>query len=104
MADAVVLCTDNEPFGRSMIEALAMGVPVVLPGRGGHLEVIRHGENGLLTMRGQRGAGEGIDPPFLGARPGGTAGHERPPNRRQLDIQTHVQKVCQIYSELLTLK
>jgi len=105
MADAVVLCTDNEPFGRSMIEALAMGVPVVLPGRGGHLEVIRHGENGLLYNAGDSAA-LAKELIRLFSEPGlaerlATNGLQ---TARQLDIQTHVQKVCQIYSELLTLK
>lgn len=38
----------HEPFGRSLIEAMACGKPVIATRVGGISEVISHGENGLL--------------------------------------------------------
>ncbi len=38
----------QEPFGMVMVEAMAMGVPVVAMNRGAVPEVVRHGETGLI--------------------------------------------------------
>jgi glycosyltransferase involved in cell wall biosynthesis len=38
----------EEPFGRSVVEAMAMGVPVAATSVGGTAEIVRHGEDGLL--------------------------------------------------------
>ncbi|HEY4612737.1 MAG TPA: glycosyltransferase family 4 protein, partial [Bacteroidota bacterium] len=41
--------SENEPFGRVVIEAMACGVPVVAADSGGIPEIITHGEDGLLV-------------------------------------------------------
>jgi glycosyltransferase involved in cell wall biosynthesis len=46
--DVVLVPSTEEPFGRSVIEALAMGVPVVATNNGGPAEVIRPGMDGVL--------------------------------------------------------
>jgi glycosyltransferase involved in cell wall biosynthesis len=46
--DVVLVPSTEEPFGRSVIEALAMGVPVVATNNGGPAEVIRPGIDGVL--------------------------------------------------------
>ena len=38
-----------EPFGLSMIEAMACGVPVIARGRGSVPEVVKHGETGFIV-------------------------------------------------------
>ncbi|MCI0388246.1 MAG: glycosyltransferase family 4 protein, partial [Acidobacteria bacterium] len=48
MSDALVLCTLEEPFGRCIIEALAMGLPVVVPNTCGPAEIICDQEDGIL--------------------------------------------------------
>jgi glycosyltransferase involved in cell wall biosynthesis len=37
-----------EPFGRSVVEAMAMGVPTVATNQGGPAEIIQDGRDGLL--------------------------------------------------------
>ena len=47
--DALVLPSVRpEPFGRVILEAWAAGKPVVASAHGGPLEIIQHGQNGLL--------------------------------------------------------
>ena len=47
--DVVVHASDNEPFGIVVIEAMALGKPLVAGSRGGPSEVITDGLNGLLA-------------------------------------------------------
>ena len=39
----------DEPFGFSVVEAMACGTPVITHGRGSMTEIVRHGENGFLV-------------------------------------------------------
>lgn len=50
--DVVVHASDTEPFGIVVIEAMALGKPVVAGARGGPAEVITDGMNGLLARFG----------------------------------------------------
>jgi L-malate glycosyltransferase len=47
--DLTVNYSDNEPFGRVIIESLAMGTPVIVNNTGGAPEIIRNIGNGLIT-------------------------------------------------------
>jgi glycosyltransferase involved in cell wall biosynthesis len=44
----VVSASTDDAFGRTLIEAMAQGVPVVAACAGGHIEIISHEINGLL--------------------------------------------------------
>jgi glycosyltransferase involved in cell wall biosynthesis len=48
-ADVFVHASDREPFGIVVIEALALGTPVVATDTAGPTEVIKDGETGFLT-------------------------------------------------------
>ncbi|MGO4109168.1 glycosyltransferase family 4 protein [Paenibacillus sp. YAF4_2] len=52
-SDLLLLCSENEPFGRVIIEAMAQGTPVIATNGGGVTEIIQHGRNGLLYSTGQ---------------------------------------------------
>lgn len=39
----------DEPFGRAVLEAMVLGLPVVVPASGGTAELVEHGESGLCV-------------------------------------------------------
>jgi glycosyltransferase involved in cell wall biosynthesis len=41
-----------EPFGQVVVEAIANGVPVVVPDQGGPAEIVQHGSSGLVYRAG----------------------------------------------------
>jgi glycosyltransferase involved in cell wall biosynthesis len=47
--DLFVSASRTESFGLGMAEAMASGIPVVATSTGGALEIIRHGETGIIT-------------------------------------------------------
>jgi glycosyltransferase involved in cell wall biosynthesis len=51
-ADVFALPSLGEPFGLVYVEAMSMGVPTVALAHGGALEIIDHGETGLLAEPG----------------------------------------------------
>jgi glycosyltransferase involved in cell wall biosynthesis len=55
-ADGAVLTSDWENFPHTVVEALAVGTPVVATAVGGVPEVVHDGENGLLVPPGDRDA------------------------------------------------
>jgi glycosyltransferase involved in cell wall biosynthesis len=68
-ADVAVHASQNEPYGLVLCEALASGCAVVSVAEGGPLELIRHGQTGLLTPRDARSLASAMnrlvaDPPL----------------------------------------
>jgi glycosyltransferase involved in cell wall biosynthesis len=55
-ADASILSSTWENFPHTVVEALAVGTPVLTTATGGVAEVVRDGENGLLVPVGDPGA------------------------------------------------
>ncbi|MEE8170871.1 MAG: glycosyltransferase family 4 protein [Phycisphaerae bacterium] len=47
--DVVLAPSVGDAFGRTLVEAMLLGVPVVATDAGGHGEIVRHGETGLLV-------------------------------------------------------
>lgn len=47
--DMLLVPAVSEPFGRTLIEAMLLGTPVVATDHGGNKEAIRHGQNGFLV-------------------------------------------------------
>jgi glycosyltransferase involved in cell wall biosynthesis len=100
--DATIVSAENEPFGRTLIEAQHLGVPVIATRSGGNLEAIVDGENGLLVDLGNYAAM---------ARAAVRLTHD-PELRRKIvanaafDLEArygadrHVAAMCQIYDSL----
>lgn len=59
-ADALVLPTLYDPFPNVVLEALAMGVPVIVSDQCGAAEVITHGANGFVCRAGEPAALAGL--------------------------------------------
>ena len=55
-ADLLVHTCPEEPFGLVVLEAMAAGVPVLVPNRGGPSEFIIHGVNGFVYCAGDAAA------------------------------------------------
>jgi glycosyltransferase involved in cell wall biosynthesis len=49
LMDVFVSASDGEPFGVVLLEAMALGKPVVAVAKHGPLDIIEHGESGLLA-------------------------------------------------------
>ncbi len=54
--DVLVNASDAEPFGLTIVEAMAAGTPVVATSAGGALEIVDDGRSGLLFPVGDAGA------------------------------------------------
>jgi glycosyltransferase involved in cell wall biosynthesis len=84
-ADASVLPSAWENFPHTVVEALAVGCPVIATSVGGVPEVVRDGENGLLVQPGSADAlaaaiarvfsDSGLRARLAAAAPGSVAGH-----------------------------
>lgn len=55
-ADAFALTSEAEALPMSILEAMALGVPVIAPDLGGTSDAVVHGETGLLVAPGDPGA------------------------------------------------
>tara|TARA_B110000046_G_C12973659_1_gene390122 strand:- start:4 stop:1098 length:1095 start_codon:yes stop_codon:yes gene_type:complete len=47
-ADILIASAEGEAFGRTLVEAAAIGIPIVANGEGGHKEIIVNGSTGIL--------------------------------------------------------
>lgn len=54
--DVFVSTSENEPFGRVIVEAMAAGLPVVATDSGGRREMVEHGVTGVLVRQGDAAA------------------------------------------------
>ena len=62
LMDVLVNASDGEPFGLVLVEAMALGVPVLAIDRFGPTEIIEHGESGWLVPTNRpRDLAEGLE-------------------------------------------
>jgi glycosyltransferase involved in cell wall biosynthesis len=103
MLDVAVLTSENEPFGRVLIEAMAAGKPVVATAGGGVPEIVVDGQTGLLVPLGDVEAIAGAVVGLLGhperAQAMGQAGRCRAQER--FSIQAHARAVEALYREVV---
>ena len=57
---AVVSLAYGEPFGLSVLEGMACGIPAIVVNEGGLIEQVKDGENGYITSRNYKEAGNKI--------------------------------------------
>ena len=100
--DVLVHPATREPFGRVVVEAMAVGRPVVAADACGPAEIVRNGEDGFLTPPDDAGAmAQAVlslaQDRALAARMG-AAGRARA--RRDFDVRTTVRRLESLYEEL----
>jgi L-malate glycosyltransferase len=100
-ADVALLPSWEEPFGRSIVEAMAMKRPVVATNVGGPPEILTHGEEGLLLPPRApelwaRAIEDLIEHPEKRAALG-RAGRDRV--AAQFSLERHVEAILDVYSE-----
>jgi len=100
-ADVLLLPSDDEPFGRVLVEAMAMGTPVVAFETGGVPEVMRHEREGLLVSPGDVegmavAVAQLLDDDDL-CRRMGEAGKT---HAARFSVARHVEQIYGIYREL----
>jgi len=97
--DALLLPSQEEPFGRALLEAMALEVPVLATNVGGPPELVRDGRDGYLLPPGEPAAWERavrriIESPEQG-RELGRAGRLRV--AQEFDVEHHVEAVLAVY-------
>lgn len=100
--DVIVLPSVAEPFGRTLIEAMAMAKPVIATRAGGTVEVVEDGVTGLLVSSGDAEELASVISQFANdksmAMRMGEKGRERV--KRLFDIRENVRKIEEIYKSM----
>ncbi len=102
--DLLLVPSVEEPFGRSLIEAMLLGTPLIAADSGGNPEIIRQGETGYLVPPDDPDAFAERALVLLrdaGAR-AAIAAKGRADAVSRFDMQRHAQSIMQIYDSILT--
>ncbi len=101
--DALLLPSREEPFGRALIEAMALSVPVLATAVGGPAEIVSDGREGYLLEPGEPQAwADAVE--RLVARPDGGAELGRAGRRRvehEFTIERHVAATLAVYERAI---
>jgi glycosyltransferase involved in cell wall biosynthesis len=101
--DVLLVPAVEEPFGRSLIEAMLLGTPLIAADSGGNPEIIRHGETGYLVPPDDPDAFALRTLALLGddtAR-ASIAARAREDAVARFGMQRHAQSIMRIYDDLL---
>lgn len=98
--DVIVHASDREPFGIVVVEAMALGKPVIAGDAGGPAEILTDGEHGLLTPFGDapalaRAILRFLDDPAFAARCAAAA-HAR---AQEFSAQAYARRLTQVVLE-----
>ena len=95
--------TDPEPLGTVVIEAMAMGRPLIAPNHGGAAEMMQHDETGLLfTPRDAQSLADAIEKLYRSKMLRATLGaNARSAALKAFAVETHVEHIQNIYQQLL---
>jgi glycosyltransferase involved in cell wall biosynthesis len=99
-ASVMVLASDNESFGRVIVEAMASDVPVIANRSGGIPEIIRNGQDGLLVTPGNHKEIEDAIIKVLDDEPLRSRLVKSARKRVELfDLGRHVQNMVEVFEE-----
>lgn len=101
--DALLVPAVDEPFGRTLIEAMTLGTPVVATASGGNIEAIKDGETGFLVPLDDANAmadrlSQLLLDPALHQRIGTAA---REDVLRRFSVQQHAEAVMAVYDRIM---
>ncbi|MDX2151699.1 MAG: glycosyltransferase family 4 protein [Bryobacteraceae bacterium] len=101
-ADVLVLCSEDEPAGTCVLEAMALGMPVVVSDAAGTCELVEAGVSGWVVGAGDA-AGLAAALRQLAADPSlrssvGKAARERA--ERLYTVEAHAESVCQLFAAI----
>ncbi|RJP27565.1 MAG: glycosyltransferase family 1 protein [Candidatus Omnitrophota bacterium] len=101
--DLLIAPAVQEAHGRTLVESMLVGVPVIAAASGGHCEIIRHGETGWLVAPDQisefvEAALRLLHDPILTSTIVKNANQSA---RQTYSIHSHVDTVCKLYDDLL---
>jgi glycosyltransferase involved in cell wall biosynthesis len=100
--DVLLLPSHEEPFGRALIEAMALGVPVLATNVGGPPEIVREGRDGYLLDPHDPSAWAAAITGLAGdprrREQMGRAGRERA--RAEFSAARHAEQVLEVYRRL----
>ncbi|MFB0612653.1 glycosyltransferase [Aurantiacibacter poecillastricola] len=101
--DATLVTAVEEPFGRTLIEAMLLGTPVVAAASGGNLEAIEDGSTGLLATADDPAALADAMSRMLGDHELAWAISDtaRKDALARFGVETHVRTVQAVYDALL---
>jgi len=101
--DVVIHASNREPFGRVLLEAMAVGRPVIAPREGGPTEIVADGETGLLVPPRDPGALAAAIATLLRdpARRAAMARAARARVTAIFDIHDHARAVERVFDEIL---
>ena len=101
--DVLVVPARHEPFGRTLVEAALLAVPVVATDEGGHPEIIEDGRTGLLFPPEDLPAAAAMVARLLTDRPLATrlGDAARIAARQRFSTERHVELVTEVYRRVL---
>jgi L-malate glycosyltransferase len=103
--DMLLVPSWEEPFGRSVVESLAVGVPVAATSIGGPREVLRDGVDGVLLPPRRPDEWVAALSPLVGDRQRLTEmGRQGLARASAFDSRAHAKRVLAIYQEVLAAK
>jgi glycosyltransferase involved in cell wall biosynthesis len=101
-ADMLVLASDNEPFGRVIVEAMAVGLPVIATRNGGIPEIITDNVNGLLVNSGDpEDLAGSINRLLLDKNLREQLARNGKNRSKQFDLKLHIGKMAEIFSQFI---
>ena len=102
--DVLLVPAVEEPFGRSLIEAMLLGTPLIAADSGGNPEIIRHGETGYLVPPDDPDAFAERTLALLKdtAARASIAANAREDAVARFGMQRHAQLIMQVYDNILT--
>lgn len=101
-SDAMVLCSHREPLARCVIEAMAMGLPVVVTDSGGTPEIVDDHQTGYITTYGSAEHTASALARALGPDGAAIGAAARVFAASQLAISEHASRVMALYDQVLS--